>query len=95
MKVTVRYFAVLREIINSREETLEVDENTTVLGLLDVLAARHGSRFVDYVFDPMTGSPRTYLQFLLDGESVAGLKGLSTVLTDQCILAIVPPVGGG
>lgn len=95
MKVKIRYFASLREITNLRDEILEVDEGTTVLDVLSLLAGRHGDRFREYVFDSRTGNPRSYLQFLLDERSISTMSGLSTVLKRDCEFAIIPPVGGG
>jgi MoaD family protein len=95
LKVRVQYFAAVREITNQREEMLDVDSGTSVLDLLKLLVARHGSRLREYVFDSKTGNPRTYLQFLLDEESIATMNGFSTMLRDNSVLAIIPPVGGG
>ena len=95
MKVKVHYFAAVRELVNLREEILDVADGTTVKGLLDLLVARHGGRLKEYVFDSKTGSPRPHLQFLLGEKSISGINGFSTVLTDGCVFAIIPPVGGG
>jgi MoaD family protein len=95
LKVRVQYFAAVREITNQREEMLDVDSGTSVLDLLKLLVARHGNRLREYVFDSKTGNPRTYLQFLLDEESIATMNGFSTMLRDNSVLAIIPPVGGG
>lgn len=95
MKVRVQYFAAVREITNQREEMLDVDSGTSVLDLLKLLVARHGSKLKEYVFDSKTGNPRTYLQFLLDEESIATMNGFSTMLRDNSVFAIIPPVGGG
>ena len=95
MRVKVQYFAAIREIVNRREEILEVEEGTTVLEALRVLARNHGDKFRDYVFDPLTGTPRPYLQFIVNEESVSAVNGLSTILADNSTLAIIPPVGGG
>ncbi len=95
VKVKVQYFAAVRELVNLREETLDVTQGTTVKGLLDLLITKHGSRLRDYVFDSLTGSPKPHLQFLLGEKSISGTNGLSTVLTDGCVFAIIPPVGGG
>jgi MoaD family protein len=95
LKVKVQYFAAIREIVNRREEILEVEEGTTVLDALGVLAKNHGDKFRDYVFNPLTGATRPYLQFIVNEESVSAMNGLSTVLADNSTLAIIPPVGGG
>jgi MoaD family protein len=95
LRVKVQYFAAIREIVNQREEVLEVDERTTVLDVLRVLAKSHGEKFRDYVFDPQTKAPRSYLQFLVNEESISSMNGFSTALADNSTLAIIPPVGGG
>jgi MoaD family protein len=95
LKVKVQYFASVRELVGLREETLEVEENTTVLDVLRVLAEKHGEQLKEYVFDSETGNPRSYLQFLVNEDSISSLNGLSTVLEDNSSLAIIPPVGGG
>ena len=81
--------------MNRREEVLEVEEGATVLDALRVLAKNYGDKFRDYVFDPLTGVTRPYLQFLVNEESVSAMNGLSTILADNSALAIIPPVGGG
>lgn len=95
MRVKVQYFAAVRELVNQREEFLNVNDNTTVGELLNLLVARHGDKFKEHIFDPKTGSPRPYFQFLLDEKSISTLDGFSTVLRGDCVLAIIPPVGGG
>ena len=97
MKVSVRYFTSLREIINKKEETLEFPEGekVTVGKVLEILAQRHGKDFAEYVYDAKTREVRGFLQFLLNGKSASTMRGLQTELKDGDVLAILPPVGGG
>jgi MoaD family protein len=95
MKVKVQYFASVRELINLREETLDLESGSTVEDLLRLLAAKHGENLGGYLFDPKTSKPRSYLQFLLNQQSISALNGLSTLLADGAVFAIIPPVGGG
>jgi MoaD family protein len=94
LKVKVRYFAITRELVNMREEVVDLQEGSTAIGLLKSLATRH-EKLREYVFDPKTGNPRPYLQFLVDDNLLSDLKGFETTLTEGCTFAIVPPVGGG
>lgn len=96
MKVSVRFFTVLREITGKREENLQfaAEEKVTVSLVLRKLAQMYGKDFADYVF-ATSGEVRGFLQFLVNGKSVAALEGLETRLADGDVLAIVPPVGGG
>jgi molybdopterin converting factor small subunit len=95
LKVKVQYFAAVRELLNLREEIVDVADGTTVKGLFDLLFARHGKGLEEYVFDSKTGSPKPHLQFLLGEKSISSINGSLTVLTDGCVFAIIPPVGGG
>ncbi len=94
MRVKVRYFASVRELVNLREEEIEVPNGTAVRGLLDFLVAKHGDKLREYLFD-RNGNPRAYLQFILNEKSISETGGVSTLLTDGCVFAVIPPVGGG
>ena len=97
MRVSVRFFTSLREIVEKKEEPLEFPDNDiiTVDKVLANLSQRYGSKFVDYVYDAKTRQVRGFLQFLVNGKSASTLKGLQTELKDGDVLAILPPVGGG
>ena len=94
MKVKVQYFASVRELVNLREELIEVRDGTAVRDLLDELAAKHGSRLKEYLFDK-NGNPRSHIQFILNEQSISEKEGFSTLLKDGATFAIIPPVGGG
>ncbi|MEM3673825.1 MAG: ubiquitin-like small modifier protein 1 [Candidatus Bathyarchaeia archaeon] len=97
MRVSVRFFTTLREIVGKREETLEFPdgENVTVDAVLRRLAEAYGKGFVDYVYDGKTGDVKGFLQLLVNGRSASTLDGLKTRLVNGDVLAIIPPVGGG
>jgi MoaD family protein len=97
VRVSVRFFTTLREITGKREELLEFPRGkaVTVESVLDRLKELHGKSLTEYVCDPKTGGVRGFLQFLVNGRSVASFQGLNTKLSDGDVLAIIPPVGGG
>ena len=94
MKVSVRFFAALREIVGKREQTLEFqkDKDITIEKVLKRLTELHGKDFAEYVYDTQTGEAKSYLQLLVNEKSITTLK---TRLKDGDVLAIIPPVGGG
>jgi MoaD family protein len=94
LRVKIYYFASVREVVNVREETLDVSPGTNVRKLLDLIADKHGNRLKEYLLDE-NGNPNRHLQFILNEKSIAESGGLSTQLTDGCTFAIIPPVGGG
>ncbi len=97
MKVSVRFFAALRELIGKKAESIEFPDGkeVTVENVLERLAELYGKDFVEYVFDRKTGEIQSYLTLLVNGRSITTLDGLKTMLTDGDVLAILPPVGGG
>lgn len=96
MIIKIRFFTVLRELTNKKEETLNFENLTvTVSDVIKSLSEKYGKSFDDYVFDAETRQVKGFLQFLINGNSAATLEGLDSTLQDGDVLAILPPVGGG
>jgi len=93
MKVTVKFLGAAREKAGVREESLELGNDTTVLGTLQTLAARRRN-LQDYLFDS-SGNPRPHLRFLLNGRSISMKGGFSAQVTEDSTLMIFPPTSGG
>jgi len=95
VKVTVRFFTTLREIVGKGEEKYEVKvTDLTVSELLKRLEEKYGKPFQEYVYDEK-GEVKGYLQLLVNGRSITTLQGMGTKLKEGDTLAIIPPVGGG
>ncbi len=94
IKVVVKFFTTLREIVGKKEELLEFSKPITVDAMLKQLSKRYGKDFDDYMFDEL-GDVRGHLQVLINGRSVSTMQGLNTQLKDADQMAILPPVGGG
>lgn len=90
----VKFFTVLREITQRREEEIELPNAATVEGLLNLLCERHGRKFTEYVYGEAKKA-RSHLQFLVNGRSTTTLQGFKTKLENGDEVAILPPVGGG
>jgi molybdopterin synthase sulfur carrier subunit len=89
------YFASLREIAGKGDELVEIQDGATVENLLDKLSKTYGQRFAGYVFEEKTGAPRDHFRFLMDGRSITFPQGFKMKIVDGCLLAIIPPIGGG
>lgn len=94
MKVTVKFFTTLREIVGKPQEQIELSEAVTVNALLQQLVEKYGEKFTRYVYTER-GKVRGHLHFLINGKSITIQQGLKTKLRKNDILAILPPVGGG
>ncbi len=94
MKVTVKFFTTLREIVGKPQEQVELPEVATVDRLLQHLRKKYGKEFTRYVYN-RTGTVQGHLHFLINGKSIATLQGFKTKLNENDNIAILPPVGGG
>ncbi len=94
MKVTVKFFTTLREIVGKPQEQIELSEAVTVNEVLQQLVEKYGEKFTLYVYTER-GKVRGHLHFLINGKSITIQQGLKTKLRKNDILAILPPVGGG
>jgi molybdopterin synthase sulfur carrier subunit len=94
MNVEVKYYAMIREATGTRVETLEVPEGSSVDDLLGLLVGIYKEGLSNFIYDEEK-KVRDYLSFMLNGLNVYSLKGMSTLLRDGDIFAILPPVGGG
>ena len=95
VKVIVKYFVAIREIVGKSEDILEMDEKSTVKDLLMHLSRINGNKFTEYIYKVGTERLNENLQFLVDGRSINTLNGIKTKLNDGCKFVIIPPVGGG
>ena len=94
IKITIKFFTTLREIVGKKEEQIEFSRPITVEAFLRQLSETYGKDFVDYVFDEL-GNVRGHLQILINGKSITTLQGFKTKLSNGDQIAILPPVGGG
>ena len=85
------------EIIGKKEVTLEFKnkENVTIKMVLEALNESYGTPFSEYVYDSNTKNVKGFLQFLINGKSISQFNKMQTKLSDNDVLAILPPVGGG
>ena len=97
MRVSVRFFTSLREIIGKKEQVFEfpAGETVTVNEILRRLSEQYGQSFVEYVFDGHTNQVKGFLQLLVNGRIISSISGLDAELIDGDVLALIPPVGGG
>jgi len=94
LEITVRYFTILRNITKRREEEIELNENSTVEDMLNILIKEYGENFERFM-STGKGKRRLQLVFLLNGQDIAQSDGLRTKLHNGDTIAVVPPIAGG
>ena len=95
MKVKVRYFTILRELVGAREEELELKRGSILLELVEKVAYKYGEDAWDYLHVRTTGGLDPTIQFLINGVNARSFDGFKTKLKENDVVAIIPPVGGG
>ena len=94
MKVKVRAFATLSDLMGHGEVVLEVPDGSSVGFLLAELVKRYGRALEEALFDA-DGHLAEYVKIMVNGRDVDFLSGLDTELRDGDEVFIFPPVGGG
>lgn len=94
MKITMRFFTILKDITKKNKEELEVPHTTTISDLLSLLAKKYGPQFKNYIYD-QDGQTNSHLQFLVNWTNITTLNEFKTRLNEHDEIAIIPPVSGG
>jgi len=95
MKVTVKLFAKLKEIVGNQELEVNLPERADIRNLLEKLSKDYGADFDNYIIDDRTRMVRQYLQIVVDGKYTSTSEKLGAKLRDGSVVAILPPIGGG
>ncbi|WHH60808.1 ubiquitin-like small modifier protein 1 [Petroclostridium sp. X23] len=78
----------------SREQTVQIEENASILGLIDQLIVMYGEKLRNKLFNE-SKDIRPEIAMFLNGRNVFALDGLNTKLSLGDEILIFPPVGGG
>jgi molybdopterin synthase sulfur carrier subunit len=93
MKITFRTFAIFREIIGTMETVLILPPKETIGGLLENLCKTH-HRLRAHLFDA-AGQIKPYILILKNGRNVTSLQQLDTVIDEDDVISLFPPIAGG
>ncbi len=91
MKVTVRFFAMFREVFQARERDVVMAEGATIADLLESLCTSSKER--DELFE--NGTLKPFLIILKNGRHIQHLEGLATVIENGDVISVFPAVAGG
>ncbi|MHA2424030.1 MAG: MoaD family protein [Candidatus Thorarchaeota archaeon] len=91
-KVTVKFFATVREVTKIPRIEMEAKD---IRELLDALKVKYGKKFIDTVIDSETGDLKRFFSCMINGKRIELLDGYESILEDGDAVALFPPVGGG
>ncbi|MCS7131374.1 MAG: MoaD family protein [Hadesarchaea archaeon] len=94
VKVNVKFSALIKEIIDTNEATIEIDGDK-VGELLAALIHKYGTQFRKWIMDESTGKPRRFINIFVNGRDIRNLQGLDTKLTEGDEIRLIPTVAGG
>ncbi|MFV1857770.1 MAG: ubiquitin-like small modifier protein 1 [Anaerolineales bacterium] len=89
----IRLYATLRQIAGTREVEIPIEGQQAVGEVLRALVECH-PRLNEAIWDA-DGSLANHVAVVLNGRDVRHLARVDTPLSDDDILAVFPPVGGG
>jgi len=92
MKVNVRIFGEVATTVG-RKHTLELQEDSTVLTLTNIIQEKAGMTRRGYLGEFKVGGPD--LAIIVNGKNIALLEGVKTALSDEDDVVIMPFVMGG
>ncbi|MFX1519662.1 MAG: MoaD/ThiS family protein [Promethearchaeota archaeon] len=93
-KIKVKYFGQLRDIIGTKEEWLEIEEDLKLLDVLKRLNKKHGEAFEKFVFK-RNNSLNEILIFLINGVTISTKDATDYLLKNEDTLSILIPIFGG
>lgn len=93
VKVTVKFFAYIRERVGTNEVVLDLNDNAKISDIISLLVDKYPG-IKDLVLDE-AGALKDDLLYLLNGRDIRVLHGLNTDVSDDSVFAILPPFSGG
>jgi MoaD family protein len=94
MKIKVKTFANLREIVGKSELDYEIEQDSTLGDLLDNMCQKYGESFERQIKDLSTGAIVPFL-LLINEKTFRSIADLDTPITEGDVVTIMLPFDGG
>ena len=96
MKIVVKSFLTLRQVMNNQSRIELQVGNITIRELLELLCDTFGEGLRRHVFDSKTNEISQFLKVLVNGHHYSTLPGkLQTMLQHNDEISLFPPLAGG
>jgi MoaD family protein len=94
VKIKVKTFANLREIVGKSEVDYEIEQGNTLGDLLENMCQKYGKSFEHQIKDRSTGAIVPFL-LLINEKTFRSIADLNTPLTEGDVVTIMLPFDGG
>ena len=94
MKVKVKTFANMRDIVGKSEIDYEIKQGNTLRYLLENMCQKYGKSFEHQIKDRSTGAIVPFL-LLINGKTFRSVADLDTPLNEGDVVTIMLPFDGG
>lgn len=99
MKIVVKPYIFLRQLMGFKEIIIDLNESTTVDGLLKLLRQNYGLpdqiKAGRQILRLLDRNEPVGLIILIDGRNIKQLQGTATNLHEGAVVALFPPAAGG
>ncbi|MCW4014836.1 MAG: MoaD/ThiS family protein [Candidatus Bathyarchaeota archaeon] len=95
MKVRVQYLGYIKNMLNKREEHLEIEDKSSLYDLLNKLAGIHGAAFKKEVYEPGVKDIKTGFSVTINGVFIGQLGGLNAKLNEGDNVMLMSLMSGG
>jgi MoaD family protein len=92
VRVEIKYYGLVFEATNVREEKVDLPENSSVRGLLQLLVLRY-KKLKKYLYNNF--QLVDYLMIAVNDVDIVSLDKYDTVLREGDKVYLMPPIGGG
>ncbi len=94
MRVRVKFFGDLYELIGTFKLELEVTNGLSIRDLIDLISHTFNPKFTEAVLDG-DGKLKGEYVVLVNGKAIEWLNGLATKLNNNDEVVFLPPAEGG
>jgi len=95
LNVRVQYFGYIKNMLNKREEQIELEENASLSDLLNKLAGVHGAAFRKEVYEPGLKDVKMGFSVTVNGALMGQLGGVDAKLADGDNVILMSLMSGG
>jgi molybdopterin synthase sulfur carrier subunit len=93
-EISIAFFSILEEIVGKSEITVNIDENSKVKDLIDILVLEFGKEFQENILDP-NGDINKYVILGINGKDIRSIEGLNTPIHKDDDIVFLPAIAGG